>query len=210
MKKLLYLAAFVAAVTFTACNKGIGSLPTELRQEVEQADQEIKTALESAKHSGEMQEMQQYGLEFDYEGVALEGRSIIFQFKLGGDMMNIISFSALAENLGFSQSDFEQAVRRGEIFQGMETDDLDMMRMMREYKYNIGIRIRGNMKDDVITYVVDYENLPEDNKYYDYDILDGEESDLDSEESALDAYEDYDLDELLQLLDYDDLDEIAD
>ena len=93
MKKLLYLAAFVAAVTFTACNKGIGSLPTELRQEVEQADQEIKTALEFAKHSGEMQEMQQYGLEFDYEGVALEGRSIIFQFKLGGDMMNIISFN---------------------------------------------------------------------------------------------------------------------
>lgn len=202
MKKLLYLAAFVAAVTFTACNKGIGSLPTELRQEVEQADQEIKTALEFAKHSGEMREMQQYGLEFDYEGVALEGRSIIFQFKLGGDMMNIISFSALAENLGFSQSDFEQAVRRGEIFQGMETDDVEMMRMMREYKYNIGIRIRGNMKDDVITYVVDYENLPEDNKYYDFDVLDGEESDLD-------AYEDYDLDELLQLLDYDDLDEIA-
>ena len=202
MKKLLYLAAFVAAVTFTACNKGIGSLPTELRQEVEQADQEIKTALEFAKHSGEMREMQQYGVEFDYEGVALEGRSIIFQFKLGGDMMNIISFSALAENLGFSQSDFEQAVRRGEIFQGMETDDVEMMRMMREYKYNIGIRIRGNMKDDVITYVVDYENLPEDNKYYDFDVLDGEESDLD-------AYEDYDLDELLQLLDYDDLDEIA-
>lgn len=202
MKKLLYLAAFVAAVTFTACNKGIGSLPTELRQEVEQADQEIKTALEFAKHSGEMREMQQYGVEFDYEGVALEGRSIIFQFKLGGDMMNIISFSALAENLGFSQSDFEQAVRRGEIFQGMETDDVEMMRMMREYKYNIGIRIRGNMKDDVITYVVDHENLPEDNKYYDFDVLDGEESDLD-------AYEDYDLDELLQLLDYDDLDEIA-
>lgn len=202
MKKLLYLAAFVAAVTFTACNKGIGSLPTELRQEVEQADQEIKTALEFAKHSGEMREMQQYGVEFDYEGVALEGRSIIFQFKLGGDMMNIISFSALAENLGFSQSDFEQAVRRGEIFQGMETDDVEMMRMMREYKYNIGIRIRGNMKEDVITYVVDYENLPEDNKYYDFDVLDGEESDLD-------AYEDYDLDELLQLLDYDDLDEIA-
>lgn len=202
MKKLLYLAAFVAAVTFTACNKGIGSLPTELRQEVEQADQEIKTALEFAKHSGEMREMQQYGLEFDYEGVALEGRSIIFQFKLGGDMMNIISFSALAENLGFSQSDFEQAVRRGEIFQGMDIDDVDMMRMMREYKYNIGIRIRGNMKDDVITYVVDYENLPEDNKYYDFDVLDGEESDLD-------AYEDYELDELLQLLDYDDLDEIA-
>lgn len=202
MKKLLYLAAFVAAVTFTACNKGIGSLPTELRQEVEQADQEIKTALEFAKHSGEMREMQQYGLEFDYEGVALEGRSIIFQFKLGGDMMNIISFSALAENLGFSQSDFEQAVRRGEIFQGMETDDVEMMRMMREYKYNIGIRIRGNMKEDVITYVVDYENLPEDNKYYDFDVLDGEESDLD-------AYEDYELDELLQLLDYDDLDEIA-
>lgn len=202
MKKLLYLAAFVAAVTFTACNKGIGSLPTELRQEVEQADQEIKTALEFAKHSGEMREMQQYGLEFDYEGVALEGRSIIFQFKLGGDMMNIISFSALAENLGFSQKDFEQAVRRGEIFQGMDIDDVDMMRMMREYKYNIGIRIRGNMKDDVITYVVDYENLPEDNKYYDFDVLDGEESDLD-------AYEDYDLDELLQLLDYDDLDEIA-
>lgn len=202
MKKLLYLAAFVAAVTFTACNKGIGSLPTELRQEVEQADQEIKTALEFAKHSGEMREMQQYGLEFDYEGVALEGRSIIFQFKLGGDMMNIISFSALAENLGFSQSDFEQAVRRGEIFQGMETDDVEMMRMMREYKYNIGIRIRGNMKEDVITYVVDHENLPEDNKYYDFDVLDGEESDLD-------AYEDYELDELLQLLDYDDLDEIA-
>lgn len=202
MKKLLYLAAFVAAVTFTACNKGIGSLPTELRQEVEQADQEIKTALEFAKHSGEMREMQQYGVEFDYEGVALEGRSIIFQFKLGGDMMNIISFSALAQNMGFSQKDFEQAVRRGEIFQGMETDDVEMMRMMREYKYNIGIRIRGNMKDDVITYVVDYENLPEDNKYYDFDVLDGEESDLD-------AYEDYDLDELLQLLDYDDLDEIA-
>lgn len=202
MKKLLYLAAFVAAVTFTACNKGIGSLPTELRQEVEQADQEIKTALEFAKHSGEMREMQQYGVEFDYEGVALEGRSIIFQFKLGGDMMNIISFSALAQNMGFSQKDFEQAVRRGEIFQGMETDDVEMMRMMREYKYNIGIRIRGNMKDDVITYVVDYENLPEDNKYYDFDVLDGEESDLD-------AYEDYELDELLQLLDYDDLDEIA-
>lgn len=202
MKKLLYLAAFVAAVTFTACNKGIGSLPTELRQEVEQADQEIKTALEFAKHSGEMREMQQYGVEFDYEGVALEGRSIIFQFKLGGDMMNVFSFSALAQNMGFSQKDFEQAVRRGEIFQGMETDDVEMMRMMREYKYNIGIRIRGNMKDDVITYVVDYENLPEDNNYYDFDVLDGEESDLD-------AYEDYDLDELLQLLDYDDLDEIA-
>lgn len=209
MKKLLYLAAFVAAVTFTACNKGIGSLPTELRQEVEQADQEIKTALESAKHSGEMQELQQYGLELDYEGVELEGRTIIFTIKLGGEMMNMFSFSALAQNMGFSQKDFEQAVRRGEIFQGMDMDDAEMMRMMREYKYNIGIRIRGNMKDDVITYVVDYENLPEDNKYYDYDILDGEESNLDGEESDLDAYEDYDLDELLQLLDYDDLDEIA-
>lgn len=205
MKKLLYLAAFVAAVTFTACNKGIGSLPTELRQEVEQADQEIKTALEFAKHSGEMQEMQQYGLELDYEGVELEGRTIIFTIKLGGEMMNMFSFSALVQNMGFSQKDFEQAVRRGEIFQVMNMDDAEMMRMMREYKYNIGIRIRGNMKDDVITYVVDYENLPEnvDNNYYDFDVLDGEESDLD-------AYEDYELDELLQLLDYDDLDEIAD
>ena len=204
MKKLLYLAAFVAVVTFTACNKGIGSLPTELRQEVEQADHEIKTALDYFKHSGEMRELQQYGIEFDYEGVALEGRSIIFQFKLGGNMMNIFSFSALAENMGFSQRDFEQAVHRGEIFQGMDMDDGEMMRMMREYKYNIGIRIRGNMKDDVITYVVDYENLPEnvEYNYSGFDILDGEESDLD-------AYEDYDLDELLQLLDYEDLDEIA-
>ena len=112
----------------------------------------------------------------------------------------MLSFSALAENMGFSQAEFERAVRRGEIFDGMDTDDDKMMRLMREYKYNIGFRIRGNMKDDVITYIVNYDQLPEDedNNYYDFDVLDGEESDLD-------AFEDYDLDELLQLLDYDDI-----
>ena len=182
MKKLLYLAAFVAALTFTACNKGTASLPDELRQQVEQADKEIKSTFDQAKASGEFAEMEQYGLEMDYEGVEIDDHTILFKLKLGGELMNMISFSALAENMGFSQEEFEKAVRRGEIFEGTDMDDREMMRLMREYKYNIGIQIRGNMKEDVIQYTVSYEDLPEDIDFDAYDFDDFDFEDLDEDD----------------------------
>lgn len=147
MKKLFYLVALVAAVTFTACgNKSekANAVPAEITEFIASADEELGAMNENG---------------MSYQGTALEDHDIVVTIGVDESMFYGMGMKAAFEMAGMTEDAFAQYMK-AEMFSNMDEKDMKDVEVLREYKYNIVFRLVGSESGDQMNCKIGYDELP--------------------------------------------------
>ena len=153
MKKLLFFAAMIAAITFTSCGNGVNKLPKELREIIKEMDKDYKKAL-----SGDDE-------PYIYKGVSVEDKDVIFTFQVNEDLLDEMgakSLKELSKEFGGKEALAFTLSERVDEVAGIEEDedeDIKLIRLLVKHKYNAVIRFIGVDEDDVVEGKISYKEM---------------------------------------------------
>ena len=144
MKKLFFYVALAAAITFTACGKKSG---------VPEPIQAIAAEME--------QKMAEDGDEgITFESVTIEDHDIVCKAILDESQFGGMSFKDAFSIIGLTEETFSEMMREG-MFDIEDKKDAEDIAALREYEYNIVIRMVGSVSEDEMNFIIKHEDLPE-------------------------------------------------
>lgn len=176
MKKLFLLATLAVALIFAGCAnnsskdsdkdgeksvKGISSLPEDLREVMEEADEEFKNQFAESD-------------EIIYKGISVDGKDIIITLQLTEEALDGESLKSAAKKEGMTSETLKASFVYGLQSTGGQED---LAEMLKEQKYNIVIRMIGQDKDDKIEAKITYKDLAKNDYYGGYDAYDYDDED---------------------------------
>lgn len=148
MKKLFYAVAVVATMLFTAC----GNKSEQTNNDV---PEEIAAFIASANE--ELGGLSEEGMT--YQGTKLEGKDIVVLIDVDESIFYGMDLKTAFNMSGMTEEAFAQYMK-AEMFRGMDEEDRQQAAALREYEYNIVIRLTGSKSKEEMNCRINYNELP--------------------------------------------------
>ena len=156
MKKLLYLVAFVVAVTFAACgNKSEKSGDTAAEQEMSAFEQGFVEGFIEGMDE-ELSGIAEEGMQ--YSGTVVDGKRFICTFTVDESLFGGLSMRQAFQYVGMTEEVFAQTMKT-EMQKSMTEQEAELMSTLSQLKYDLVFRLVGSESGEEMNCKIGHEEF---------------------------------------------------